>query len=108
MRLNTAATKAAFSSLVLVPSVIRMSSQKPANPCSANERPPQNQSAGSTASTMTAVTFGSLWRILAASSLAACATSALSPVADRPVAYLTLMLGMTTSFVDGGDLAIGL
>src|SRR5258708_33258 len=45
-----------------------MSSQKLASFCSASDLPPANQSAGSTASTMTAVTFGSLWRIFAASS----------------------------------------
>src|SRR5258708_2971371 len=45
-----------------------MSSQKLASSCSASDLPPANQSAGSTASTMTAVTFGSLWRIFAASS----------------------------------------
>jgi hypothetical protein len=41
MRLNTAAMNAAFSSLVLVPSVIRISSQTPARPVCASEWPAQ-------------------------------------------------------------------
>src|SRR5206468_5795648 len=86
MRLNTAAMNAAFSSLVLVPSVIRISSQTPARSVCASEWPAQNQSAGSTACTCTAVTFGSLCRTWAARSLAAWATAALRPASDRVVA----------------------
>lgn len=103
MRLNTAAENAAFSSLVLVPSVIRMSSQNPARPLSASEWPPQNQSAGSAASASTAVTFGSLCKKLAASSLPVRAMAALRPASDRLVAYLIVIIGMTVSLVPVGD-----
>src|SRR5262249_60749116 len=64
MVLKVSARNLAFSSLVLVPSVMWMSSQKLARPASASERPPANQSSGSTRWAMTAVTFGALPRMV--------------------------------------------
>src|SRR5215471_10602256 len=90
--------KAAFSSLVLVLSVILMSSQKLARPCSASERPPQNQRSGATSSTITAVTLGSLCRTSAASAVALAAMATARFLSCRcGAAYFTWMRGMAVS-----------
>src|SRR5215468_1796132 len=87
--------KAAFSSRALVPSVTRMSSQKLAKPCSANDLLAMNHLAGSISSTTTAVTSGSLCRISVDSCRAALAISLGSSGLDRGVAYWMLIIGIT-------------
>src|SRR6185312_5389163 len=86
--------KAAFSSLVLVPSVMWMSSQKLASHASVSDLPPQNQSSDGTRVTMIAVTPGSLPRIVVDRRLTSAATVGLSRTFWCGVDTVTVISGM--------------
>ena len=92
--LNVSAMNLAFSSLVLLPSVTWISSHTLARPCSASERPPANQSSGSTRWTMIAVTFGSLLRKVADRRLTSAAMAAFEASRLSWLANVTVMRGM--------------